>query len=231
MIWLLEGPLSLGEVKGESRETLTEVYSGSDQYSGVEDVFRSGWILDIFWGLVGLDVRCERKRGIRDGTQVLAWTMENLLLKNWQDIFCLVVVGRGMLGFRVLFWTLLRCLLDFQVEMEIDLCAWSSGENYGTCMFGSSQHILLRPMEWEKISKSMGPREPLRLSFRKEEPAKDKKKDEWCRRKNPENMGSWGPSEWSIWRRSPVSNAIHRSCMMKIKNWNFKNRFLVKMEV
>lgn len=44
-------------------------------------------------------------------------------------------------------------------------------------MFGSSQHILFIPMEWEKIPKSMGPREVLRLSFRNEEPAKETKRN------------------------------------------------------
>lgn len=66
-----------------------------------------------------MDVIRQRKRGIRDGTKVLASARGNLELwsKLARDFW---VVGNGLLGFGVLFWTPLRCLLDFQVEMEVE---------------------------------------------------------------------------------------------------------------
>lgn len=59
-----------------------------------------------------------KEKRIRDGTRVLTLAMGNLELLFNELARDFSVEGKSLLWFRVPFWTPLRCLLEFQVEME-----------------------------------------------------------------------------------------------------------------
>lgn len=66
--------------------------------------------------------------------------------------------------------------------------------------------MVFRAMELEKIPKRVGSKLSPRAEFWKEETQnRRRKKDQWYRRENLENMGSWDPSEQSISRKRVVT--------------------------